>query len=37
VLIDDQDVGVWKRFTVVHPLGTAGKTIEQYWKAVDGG
>jgi predicted HAD superfamily phosphohydrolase YqeG len=37
VLIDDQDVGVWKRFTVVHPLGTAGKTIEQYWKVVDGG
>jgi hypothetical protein len=24
VLIDDQDIGTWKRFTVVHPLGYFG-------------
>ena len=29
VLIDDQDIGTWKRFTVVHPLGILD-TVEAY-------
>jgi len=36
VLIDDQDVGDWKRFVLVHPLGTDDKTAEQYWKMIEG-
>jgi hypothetical protein len=32
VLIDDQEPGSWKRFAVVHPLSTADKTLDDYWK-----
>jgi hypothetical protein len=35
VLIDDQDVGVWKRFIVVHPLSVVQKTVDQYKKEID--
>jgi hypothetical protein len=35
ILIDDQEVGVWKRFTVVHPLGISGRTAEAYLELLD--
>jgi len=36
VLIDDQEFGDWRRFVVVHPLGTTDNTPEQYWKMIEG-
>jgi hypothetical protein len=30
ILIDDQDIATWKRFTVVHPLNVSDKTAETY-------
>jgi hypothetical protein len=36
VLIDDQDIGTWKRFIVVHPLGILD-TVEAYLAMLDPG
>ncbi len=36
VLIDDQDIGAWKRFTVVHPLGVPD-TVEAYLAMLEPG
>jgi hypothetical protein len=36
VLIDDQDIGTWKRFTVVHPLGILD-TVEAYLTMLEPG
>ena len=36
VLIDDQDIGTWKRFTVVHPLGVLD-TVEAYLAMLEPG
>ena len=36
VLIDDQDIGTWKRFTVVHPLGVLD-TVEAYLTMLEPG
>ena len=35
VLIDDQEIGAWKRFVAVHPLGIVGRSVEEYGKLVD--
>jgi len=35
IVIDDQELTEWKRFSVVHPLG-ADKTYEQYEVLLDG-
>jgi hypothetical protein len=35
VLIDDQEVGTWKRFVVIHPLGVVDRSVEDYKKLVD--
>lgn len=35
VLIDDQEIGTWIRFVVVHPLGIADRSVEEYRKLVD--
>ncbi len=31
VLIDDQEVGAWGRFRVVHPLSISSGKVEDYW------
>jgi hypothetical protein len=36
VVIDDQELTVWKRFSVVHPMNTAGQSIEDYRELVAG-
>ena len=36
VLIDDQDIGTWKRFTVVHPLGILD-AVEAYLAMLEPG
>jgi hypothetical protein len=36
VLIDDQDIGTWKRFTVVHPLSILD-TVEAYLAMLEPG
>ena len=35
VLIDDQEISVWKRFVEVHPLAIAAQGVEEYRKAID--
>jgi hypothetical protein len=35
VLIDDQEISVWKRFVEVHPLSIAAQGVEEYRKAID--
>jgi hypothetical protein len=35
VLIDDQEIGSWRRFVVVHPLGIADRSVEDYRKLVE--
>ena len=35
ILIDDQEIGVWKRFTLVHPLGIGARTVEAYLELLD--
>ena len=35
VLIDDQEIGTWKRFVVIHPLGVVDRSVEDYKKLVD--
>jgi len=35
VLIDDQELATWRRFTLVHPLNVSDKTIETYRKLID--
>jgi hypothetical protein len=37
VVIDDQDLTEWKRFTVVHPLSAAGRSVELYLEVLDRG
>jgi hypothetical protein len=36
VVIDDQELVDWKRFAVVHPMSAAGKSVDEYWKLVQG-
>jgi hypothetical protein len=33
-VIDDQEFGAWKRVTVVHPMNTSGKSVDNYRKLV---
>ena len=35
VLIDDQELATWRRFTLVHPLDVSDKTVEAYRMLVD--
>jgi hypothetical protein len=35
VLVDDQEIGVWRRFVVVHPLAIAEQGVEEYRKMID--
>jgi hypothetical protein len=35
VLIDDQELAAWRRFTLVHPFDVSGRTIETYRALVD--
>jgi hypothetical protein len=35
ILIDDQEIGVWQRFTFVHPLGIEERTVEAYLELLD--
>jgi hypothetical protein len=35
VLVDDQEIGVWKRFVVIHPLAIAEQSVEEYRKIID--
>jgi phosphoserine phosphatase len=30
VLLDDQEIGEWRRFLVVHPAGSEGQSVEEY-------
>ena len=34
MLIDDQEMGTWKRFVVVHPLSVTDRSVEEYMKRV---
>jgi phosphoserine phosphatase len=34
VMIDDQDLGMWKRFKVVHPLNASGTSVDEYLKLI---
>jgi hypothetical protein len=36
ILIDDQEVAVWKRLKVIHPLNVSGQTVEIYLSMLDG-
>jgi hypothetical protein len=36
VVIEDQELGAWNRFTVVHPMNASGKSIDDYWKLLRG-
>ena len=35
ILIDDQEIGSWKRFKIVHPLSVGGQSAETYLKMLD--
>jgi hypothetical protein len=36
IIIDDQELHAWKRFSVVHPMNAAGKSVAHYRKLADG-
>jgi hypothetical protein len=36
IVIDDQEFSAWKRFSVVHPMNAAGKSVDEYRKLLEG-
>jgi hypothetical protein len=36
IVIDDQELDAWRRFSVVHPMSAAGKSVNDYRKLVAG-
>jgi hypothetical protein len=36
IVIDDQELHMWKKFEVLHPLEASGKSVDEYWKLVKG-
>jgi hypothetical protein len=34
VLIDDQEIGTWKRLVVIHPMSIADTSVDEYWKLI---
>ena len=34
VLIDDQEIGTWKRFVVIHPMSIDDRSVDEYGKLI---
>jgi hypothetical protein len=32
IIIDDQEIGAWRQLSTVHPMDTAGKSVDNYRK-----